>query len=214
MPKEVLDEREFELVNIIGAEIGANQRRLSHMMDLSLGMTNMLIRRLIAKGFIRIEQLNRRKVQYILTPKGFAEKMRKSVNYTLKTINSIGLFKARVREILLGLYKNGVRNFYILGKHDLSILIEMVLKEIGWEDCFFYVLEEIPQSELQGALLVCKENIDESALVLHHYVDLIKEIAKNASPETMIFNKKFFVSDHEEYDNAPYLSGSSKGGQN
>ena len=43
MPKEVLDEREFELINIIGAEIGANQRRLSRLMDLSLGMTNMLL---------------------------------------------------------------------------------------------------------------------------------------------------------------------------
>ncbi|MCK5082590.1 MAG: winged helix-turn-helix transcriptional regulator, partial [Candidatus Omnitrophica bacterium] len=91
MPKEVLDEREFELVNIIGAELGSNQRDLSRQMDLSLGLTNMLIRRLVTKGFIRISQLNQRKVKYVLTPKGFAEKMRKSVKYTFKTVVSIGL---------------------------------------------------------------------------------------------------------------------------
>lgn len=212
MAKEVLDEREFELINIIGAEIGANQRRLSRLMDLSLGMTNMLIRRLIAKGFIRIEQLNRRKVQYILTPQGFAEKMRKSVKYTLKTINSISLIKTCVHEILVELHKSGVRNFYILGKHDLSMLIEMVIKDSGWKDCSFCVLEEIPPSELQGMLLVCKENVNEDALVLHNYVDLIKEIAKNTPSETMAFNKKSFVSDQKEHDKVPYLSGSSKGG--
>lgn len=178
MPKEVLDEREFELINIVGAEIGANQRRLSHLMDLSLGMTNMLIRRLIAKGFIRIEQLNKRKVQYILTPQGFAEKMRKSVNYTLKTINSIGLIKARVQAILLDLHNDGTRDFFIIGKSDLSILIEMVAKEVPLKDCSFCTLDEIPPSVIQGTLLICKENVPEGKLVLHNHVNLIRELAK------------------------------------
>ena len=178
MPKEVLDEREFELINIIGAEIGANQRRLSRLMDLSLGMTNMLIRRLIAKGFIRIEQLNKRKVQYLLTPQGFAEKMRKSVNYTLKTINSIGLIKARVQAILLDLHKDGTRDFFIVGKSDLSILIEMVAKEFPLQDCSFCILDEIPQASVKGTLLICKENVPEDNLFLHNHVDLIRELAK------------------------------------
>lgn len=184
MSKEVLDEREFELINIIGAEIGANQRRLSHLMDLSLGMTNMLIRRLIAKGFIRIEQLNKGKVQYLLTPQGFAEKMHKSIKYTLKTINSIGLIKSRVKEILLGLYQNGVRDFYIIGRHDLSMLLEMVVKEIDWKDCSFHVLAEVPPSAVKGLLLICAENIKQELLVLHSYIDLIQEIAKT-TPEAV-----------------------------
>ena len=184
MSKEVLDEREFELINIIGAEIGANQRHLSRLMDLSLGMTNMLIRRLIAKGFIRIEQLNKRKVQYILTPQGFSEKMRKSVKYTLKTINSIGLIKNRVKEILLGLYQSGVRNFYIIGRHDLSMLVEMVVKEIDWKDCSFHVLNEVPSSAANGLLLICAEDIKQELLVLHNYIGLIQEIAKT-TPETV-----------------------------
>ncbi len=193
MNKELLNERELELINIIGAQLGANQRRLSHLMDLSLGMTNMLIRRLIAKGFIRIEQLNKRKVQYILTPKGFVEKMHKSIKYTLKTINSIGLIRNQVREILLGLYESGVRNFYIVGKHDLSMLVEMVIKEVHWQDCSFHVLEEIPSSKVGGLLLVCKENVNEALLVVHNYVDLIREIAKN-NPETMALNQNSTVS--------------------
>ena len=85
-----MDEREFELINIIGAELVPNQRDISRQMDLSLGMTNMLIHRLLTKGYIRIKQLNKKKVEYILTPKGFAEKMQKSIKYTMKTINSIG----------------------------------------------------------------------------------------------------------------------------
>ena len=139
---------------------------------------NMLIRRLIAKGFIRIEQLNKRKVQYLLTPQGFAEKMRKSVNYTLKTINSIGLIKARVQAILLDLHKDGTRDFFIVGKSDLSILIEMVAKEFPLQDCSFCILDEIPQASVKGTLLICKENVPEDNLFLHNHVDLIRELAK------------------------------------
>src|ERR1700692_1350078 len=92
-----------------------NERELSRQMNLSLGMTNMLLRRLVTKGYIRIQQLDSRKVGYFLTPKGFAEKMRKSVKYTLKTINSIGLIKKQLLDILGGLYAKGHRKFYILG---------------------------------------------------------------------------------------------------
>ena len=61
--KDSLNEREFELINIIGAQLGANQRDLSKQLAISLGMTNLLVRRLIAKGYIRIRQLNQKKTQ-------------------------------------------------------------------------------------------------------------------------------------------------------
>lgn len=178
MPIEKLSEREFELVNIVGAQLAVNQRDLSRHMDLSLGAINMLVRRLVTKGHIRTRQLNKRKVEYLLTPQGFAEKMRKSVKYTLKTIHSIGLIKARIQDILLDLYKNGVRDFFIVGKSDLSLLIEMAAKEAALKECFFNVLNEIPQTAVKGTLLICQENVSKDNLVLHNYVDLIQELAK------------------------------------
>jgi len=174
-----LDEREFELINILGADLGSNQREFSRQMRLSLGMVNMLIRRLISKGYIRIEQLNKRKVQYILTPKGFSEKMRKSINYTMKTISSIGLIKDRVKEIMNDFYKDGVRDFYFYGNSDISVVVEMVLREAFDGDCSFNVLDEIPQEVINGALLICKEGISEEDVSSKNYVDLVRELAKH-----------------------------------
>ena len=131
---DVLDEREFELVNIIGAQLASNQRELSRHMDISLGMTNMLLHRLIAKGYIRIQQLDKRKIQYILTPKGFTEKMRKSVKYTIKTLNSIGIIKSRLKEIMQKIYEDGERDFYVLGGSDLGLLVEIQVREISKGD--------------------------------------------------------------------------------
>ena len=180
MSPDFLNEREFELINIIGAELGSNQRDISRHMNLSLGMINILVRRLISKGYIRIEQLNKKKVQYILTRKGFAEKMRKSVKYTLKTISSIGLIKNRVREILHDLYAKDVRNFYFYGNMDISTLVEMVFREKLAEDCSLQMLKEIPETAVNGTLLVCREGVEEGRFDRHQHVDLLQEIAKDS----------------------------------
>ncbi|KKU82728.1 MAG: hypothetical protein A2787_08590 [Omnitrophica WOR_2 bacterium RIFCSPHIGHO2_01_FULL_48_9] len=179
MPKEVLDEREFELVNIIGQKLGSNQRDLSRHLQLSLGQTNMLIRRLVAKGYIRITQLNQRKVQYILTPKGFAEKMRKSIKYTLNTLNAIGLIKDQAKQLIAALYQEGERNFVILGKSDFAILTEMVFKDLGLTDYKLAYTEELPPADFRGVVFICRENVIVDPGYPVKTVDLIHELSKD-----------------------------------
>ena len=174
----MMDEREFELINIIGGDLGANQRDLSRQMNLSLGLTNMLIGRLITKGYIRIKQLNKKKVEYLLTPKGFSEKMQKSVKYTLKTIDSIGLIKRRLADILSEAWQAGNRKFYILGASDLLGLIEIVLKEkfnTGYEVVH---VDALAPSMSDGIVLICREDVTADMPGLKT-LDLIHELAKD-----------------------------------
>jgi predicted transcriptional regulator len=173
-----MDEREFELINIIGADLGANQRDLSRQMNLSLGLTNMLVGRLITKGYIRIKQLNKKKVEYILTSKGFSEKMQKSVKYTLKTIDSIGLIKRRLADILSEAWQMGSRKFYILGASDLLGIIEIVLKEkfkAGYE---IVHTDVIMSTMTDGIVLICREQaiVDIPSVKT---LDLIHELSKD-----------------------------------
>ncbi|MBP6343257.1 MAG: winged helix-turn-helix transcriptional regulator [Candidatus Omnitrophica bacterium] len=178
MTPEPLNEREFELINIIGKRLGSNQRDLSQQLNLSLGQTNMLIRRLVSKGMIRISQLNKRKVQYLLTPKGISEKMRKSVHYTLHTINAIGLIKSRVAAILNRLYIQGHRQFYLYGEHDLRVLVEMVFNEQGFKDAVLSETNEIGVQNIDGVLLIGKEKVSIEGLNIKNHVDLIMEMSK------------------------------------
>ena len=173
-----MDEREFELINIIGGPLGPNQRDISRQMDLSLGMTNMLIHRLLTKGYIRIKQLNKKKVEYILTPKGFAEKMRKSVNYTMRTIHSIGVIKKTLSDILVKLHEEGHRKFYILGESDLTGLIEMVLKEKFDGTCEIAHVDTITPVLSDGAVLICREDVLTDVPGVKT-LDMIHELAKD-----------------------------------
>lgn len=176
-----MEEREFELVNIIGADLGSNQRDLSKLMDLSLGQTNMLIRRLVAKGYIRITQLDKRKVKYLLTPKGIAEKMRKSIRYTVKTVNSISLIKDKIKEVVVKLYDEGERNFVVLGMSDFAHLIEIVFRDMGLTDYTINYIDEFPKEDIQGTLLICKELGDSEIESNIKTVNLVQELAKDQS---------------------------------
>lgn len=173
-----MDEREFELINILGKQLGSNQRDLSRQMELSLGMVNMLIRRLISKGYIRMDRLNKRNVRYILTPKGISEKMRKSVKYTLNTINSIGLIKDNLRELLVDLYDKGHRKFYNYSQADLTLLIDKAFHEARLEDAAMQHLDTFPGEELDGFLLTGYENLDVGDYPRDKQLDLLTEIAK------------------------------------
>lgn len=173
----MLNERDFELVNIIGSEIASNQRDLSRHMNLSLGMTNMLIRRLIAKGYIRIRQLNQKKFKYLLTAKGFKEKTRKSIKYTVKTINSIGLIREHFKILFKEIYARGERKFFILGGSDLASLAEMELRELSFNDCFIERIKDLPGYAIDGTILICQENIYDK-ITAKNKVDLIHELAK------------------------------------
>lgn len=179
MSNDFLDEREFELVNIIGAKLGSNQRDLSRLLDLSLGQTNMLIRRLVAKGFLRISQLNQKKVSYILTPKGLAEKMKQSVNYTLKTIHSISAIKDQIRVVVLKLYEQGEREFIVVGKSDFALLIELAFRDKGLQDYHISYRNEMPTEEIKGTILICREGIEGAVVPSQKVVNLIEELAQN-----------------------------------
>jgi DNA-binding MarR family transcriptional regulator len=181
-PEDSLNEREFELVNIVGAQLGANQRDLSRQLDISLGMTNMLIRRLVSKGYIRIRQLNKKKTQYILTPKGFAEKYLKSVHYTLKTIRSIGLIRTQLNLIIQRLYAQGERVFVILGSSDLTELVEMSLSQPQWAGVQFSRVEDVSDHS-EGIVLICREQVNIPPSPSVRCVDLIKELASQKNNE-------------------------------
>jgi DNA-binding MarR family transcriptional regulator len=176
VPENSLNEREFELINIVGAQLGANQRDLSKQLDISLGMTNLLVRRLVSKGYIRLRQLNKKKTQYILTPKGFTEKYHKSVHYTLKTIRSIGLIRNQLNIIIQRLYSQGERVFLILGHSDLAELVEMSLRQPQWAGVQFSRVENVPEHP-EGIVFICQEQMDTPQSPSNRCVDLIKELA-------------------------------------
>jgi len=137
MPDRIKD-CEFKIIDEIGKNLHTTQRKISRQIELSLGMRNLVIKRLIAKGYVKVKELNRRNVQYILTPRGFAEKVKKTHRYLLSTIDTLKSVKEKIQDTVLEYYEKGEKNFTVLGKGQLAGMVEMSLKDIGKEDLRYW----------------------------------------------------------------------------
>ena len=94
--------REFELRTQLQLDSGAKQRGLASAVGMSLRMTNALLKRLAAKGFITMKKANSRKIQYVITPEGMQEAARRSRRYLSRTIKHVVRYKDTVRKNLTG----------------------------------------------------------------------------------------------------------------
>ncbi len=98
------------------------QRTLSSRLDVALGLVNAYIKRLARKGYIKVTTIPKNRVKYILTPKGFAEKVRLTYEYMHY---SIDYFKD-VRQKIDGIYKyminSGVKSVLFWGDGEIAEL--------------------------------------------------------------------------------------------
>lgn len=75
MDKELAIMEELHINNNI------SQREVSEKTGISLGNVNILLKKMIKEGLIKIEQIPANRVAYMLTPKGALEKAKKTYNY-------------------------------------------------------------------------------------------------------------------------------------
>ena len=61
------------------------QRSLSRNLGIALGLTNLLMRRLVHRGWVRVIHIKSNRVRYLITPAGIAEKARMSRDYFAAT---------------------------------------------------------------------------------------------------------------------------------
>jgi DNA-binding MarR family transcriptional regulator len=82
----------------IEADRGVSQRRLSDRLGIALGLTNLLLRRIVAKGWVKVIHIRPNRVQYLLTPSGLAAKARLTRDYLESTVSFYADARERVRE--------------------------------------------------------------------------------------------------------------------
>lgn len=76
------------------------QRYLANELGIALGLTNLLIRRLVKRGWIEVVKINPNRVQYLLTPAGMVAKARVTRNYLQRTTRLYTETRERIRERL------------------------------------------------------------------------------------------------------------------
>lgn len=76
------------------------QRDLANELGIALGLTNLLVRRLVSRGWIEVVNIKPNRVQYLLTPAGISAKARVTRSYVRRTIRLYTETRERIRERL------------------------------------------------------------------------------------------------------------------
>ncbi len=140
----MIDNNELKIIEEISKKKSLTQRDISQNTNLSLGSVNLIIKRLIKRGFVKTVNLNPKKIDYILTSEGFSQKAKKSYQYVLKTIDLVKAVREEIAKIILEEFNQGQKKFVILGDDDLADIIELALK--GFDYKRVVTLEEIKDS--------------------------------------------------------------------
>ena len=124
-----IDVRTLKFLKEIDNDHTPSQRDLSRKLDVSLGLVNSFVRRLVHKGYLKITTVPKNRVKYILTPKGAAEKTRLTYQYVQHSFT----FYKRTREKLKRLFKElmaqQVKRVVFYGISDFAEIAYISLQE-------------------------------------------------------------------------------------
>lgn len=125
-----LNQRELNILSEIEADPEISQRQLSLRVGIALGLTNVLLRNLAQKGYIRATKANWRRWIYALTPDGFSHKMRLTAAYVNKVLDHYQKVRQTLREQLEPLGLHSESQIAICGTGEFAELVYLGLKEL------------------------------------------------------------------------------------
>ncbi len=124
MNTEHADKEFIILENIYNNNEKLRQRELSQNTGISLGMTNMIVKRLVKKGMLIASKINSKNIHYAVTPDGINEIMKRSFRFFKRTMDNIALYKTKIEGLIRSIKEKGMTRVCLIGKSDLDFIIE------------------------------------------------------------------------------------------
>lgn len=97
-----------------------SQRKLAADLGIALGLVNAYLKRCANKGLLKMSEVPTRRYAYYLTPKGFAEKSRLTVQYLSSSFSFFREAKSDCGRLFEAAKARGLRTLVLAGKSDLA----------------------------------------------------------------------------------------------
>ncbi|RKX89487.1 MAG: hypothetical protein DRZ90_17115 [Spirochaetes bacterium] len=99
----------------------ASSRDLSAVADLSLGMTNAVLKKPVTKGLLVMKRVNSRNIHYALTADGLTEVARRSHALLKRTLKNVAEYRDAAESYVSALKKEGYQAIHLKNSSDLDI---------------------------------------------------------------------------------------------
>ena len=141
-----LDIRELEILEKIENNGHLTQRDLSKEVGIALGLVNHLLRKMVKKGWIKIKNIDAKRMSYLITPEGAREKSSLLYKRVESTIHFYLEAKSVIKDKVIHLKNEGIEDVSIYGINHISEVLFIVLKELELE--LAYVVDDNRKGEV------------------------------------------------------------------
>jgi DNA-binding MarR family transcriptional regulator len=108
-----------------------SQRKLASDLGIALGLVNAYLKRCVKKGLLKIGQAPARRYAYYLTPHGFAEKSRLTVEYLSDSFSFFRHAREDCAAVLRAAHGRGFNRVALAGVSDLAEIATLCALEQG-----------------------------------------------------------------------------------
>ena len=125
--------RELKVLEELSADPSLTQRTLANRLEVALGLTNLMIRRLIKKGHVKVVSTQRNRIGYFLTPSGITEKTRLTYEYLEYSLHLYREVRRLITHTLSQVAASGGRRVVFFGASEIAEVTYLTIKELGLE---------------------------------------------------------------------------------
>ncbi len=121
----------LRLLDSVERDGAQSQRKLASDLGIALGLVNAYLKRCVKKGLLKIGQAPPRRYAYYLTPHGFAEKTRLTVEYLTSSFSFFRHAREDCAWVLKIAHARGWNRVALLGVSDLAEIATICALEQG-----------------------------------------------------------------------------------
>lgn len=121
--------QELQLLEALYELPEARQIDLATRIDVSVGTVNWHLKRLAAKGLIKVKQIGRWRWQYLLTPKGIAEKTKLTAAYVQASLSLYRQIRTQALDYFRQIQAAGFDHIRLEGQGDLLDICRLTCLE-------------------------------------------------------------------------------------
>ena len=128
---DVENRRNLQALEAIAEDAHITQRTLASKLGIALGLTNIYLRRLVRKGYVKAVNVQSNRLRYLLTPTGIAEKTRLTYEFMEYSLFLYGQVRQHLRAVLEPAVKANRTRVAVYGNGEAAELAYLSITELG-----------------------------------------------------------------------------------
>ena len=130
---DIQDRRNLQALEAIAYDDRVTQRTLAGKLGIALGLTNIYLKRLVRKGYVKCVNIQSNRLRYLLTPKGIAEKTRLTYEFMEYSLFLYRQVRDQLRSSLQPYVTENRKRAAIYGTGEAADLAYLSIAETGLE---------------------------------------------------------------------------------